>query len=140
MGIHEARIEGTMSKMIQKFLKPRSFKVKVNEILSDTKAQTEAKPQGSVVRLTFFTLKMNKIVAKLPSDNWFQISLYVDDLQISYRYPDWKVVQRKLLDGIKIVEKIRPEERLQVLNKENLYVTLYKIVNPALNRTSTRQH
>ena len=96
MDIHEAGIEGRMFKFIENFLKPRSFKVKVNEILSDTKVQTEGIPQGSVVSPTFFILKINKIVAKLPNDNRFQISLYMDDLQISYRHPDWKVVQIKL--------------------------------------------
>ena len=40
MDIHEAEIEGRMVKFFQNFLKPRSFQVKVNEILSDTKAQT----------------------------------------------------------------------------------------------------
>ena len=40
-------------------------------------------PQESVVIPTFFILKINKIVAKLPNDNSFQISLYMDALQIS---------------------------------------------------------
>ena len=54
MDIHEAGIEGRLFKFIQNFLKPRSFKVKVNEILYDTKVQTEGIPQGSVVSPTFF--------------------------------------------------------------------------------------
>ena len=105
MDIHEAGLEGRMFKFIQNFLKPRSFKVKVNKILSDTKAETEGIPQGSVVSPNFFKLKINELVAKLSNDNRFQISLYMDDLQISYRHPDWKVVQRKLQDSINIVEK-----------------------------------
>ena len=36
MDIHEAGIEGRMFNFIHNFLKPRSFKVNVNEILSDT--------------------------------------------------------------------------------------------------------
>ena len=88
MDIHEAGIEGRTFKFIQNFLKPRSFKVKVNEILSDTKVQTEGIPQESVVSPTSFILKINKIVAKLPNDNKFHMSLYMDDLQISYRHPD----------------------------------------------------
>ena len=83
MDIHEAGIEETMSKFIENFLKPRSFKVKVNEILSDPKVQTEGIPQGGVVSPTFFILKVNKVVAKLPDDNRLQISLYMNDLQIS---------------------------------------------------------
>ena len=86
MELHEAGIERRMFKFIENFLRPRSFKVKVHEILSDTKVQTEGRPQGSVVSPTFFTLKINEIVAKLPNDNILQISLYMDDLQISFRY------------------------------------------------------
>ena len=76
MYIHEAGIEGRMFKIIQNFLKPRSFKVTVNEILSVTKVQTESIPQGSVVSPTFFILKMNKIVVELLNDNRSQISLH----------------------------------------------------------------
>ena len=63
MDIHEAGIEGRMFKSIQNFLEPRSFKVKVNEILSITKVQTGGIPQGSVVSPTFSILKINKILA-----------------------------------------------------------------------------
>ena len=41
MDIHEAGMERRMFKFIKNFLKPRSFKVKANEILSDIKVQTE---------------------------------------------------------------------------------------------------
>ena len=92
MNISESGIEVSMFNFIQNFLKPRSFTVKVNGILSDAKVQAEGKPQGSVVCPTFFILKINKIVAQLPNDNRFLISLSMDDLQISYRYPNWMVI------------------------------------------------
>ena len=69
--IHETGIEGRMFKFFKNFLKPRSFKVKFNEILYDTKVQTEGIPQGSVVSTTFFILKINKNVAELPNGNKF---------------------------------------------------------------------
>ena len=65
MDINAAGIEGKIFDFIQNILKPRSFKVKVNEILSDTKVQKEGIPQGSVNSPTLFILKMNKIAAKL---------------------------------------------------------------------------
>ena len=68
---------------MQNILKPSSFKVKVNEVLSDTKSQTEGTPQGRVVNPTFFILKINKNVAWLPTDNCFQKSLCTDDQHIS---------------------------------------------------------
>ena len=94
-----------MLSFLQNFLKPRSLKVKVKEFLSDTKVQTEDISQGSVVSPTFFILKINKIVAQLPNDNRFQISLYMDVLKMSYRHPKWRVVERKVQEGTNIVEK-----------------------------------
>ena len=63
MEIHKAAIEGIICNFIQNFLKQRSIKVKVNEIPSERKVQTEGILRGSVVSLTFFILKINKIVA-----------------------------------------------------------------------------
>ena len=105
MDIHKAGIEGIIFILIQNFLKPRSIKVKVNEITSETKVQTEGILRGSVVSLTFFILKINKIVAQVPNYNSFQISFYMDDLQITFRHPNWNVVETKLQDSITTVEK-----------------------------------
>ena len=105
MDIHETGIEGRTFIFIQNFLKLRSFKVKVNEILSDTKVQTWGISQGSIVSPLFFMLEINKFVAELPIYIRFQIPLYMDDLQISYRHPNWKVVERKLQSSINVVEK-----------------------------------
>ena len=102
MDIHEAGIERRMLKFIENFLKPRSFEVKVNELLSDTKVQTEGITHRSVViSPSFFTLKINKIVAELPNHNGLQISLYMDDILPP---PNQKVVERNLQNNINIVE------------------------------------
>ena len=106
VSIHEARIERRMFTFIQNFLKPRSFKVKVNEILYDTKVQTEDIPRGSVVSPTLLILKINKIVAQLPNDNRFKISLYKEDLLLFCHHPNLKINERKLQNNITIVGKI----------------------------------
>ena len=59
--IQEAGIEGRAFNLMQNFLKPSSFKVKVNENLSDTKVQTEGIPQCSVASPTFCVLKKTKL-------------------------------------------------------------------------------
>ena len=105
MDFDEAGIQERIFNFKQQFLKFRSFKVKVNETLPDTKIKTEGMPQGTVVSPTFFILKINRTVAQLPNDDKFQISLYMDDLQISYCHPKMKVGERKLQDSINIVEK-----------------------------------
>ena len=78
---------------LKKILKPRYFNVKVNVTLSDTKDQTEGLPQGSVISLKFFILKINKIVPEMSRENRFQISLYDENLQISYRHPDRRMLR-----------------------------------------------
>ena len=108
MDINEAEIEGRMFNLIQNFFKPISFKINVNEIQSDAKVQTEGIPQERVVSPKLFILKVKKIVALLPKDNRFQISLYMEDLQISYRHQDWRAVEKKLLDIMHNVEKNSP--------------------------------
>ena len=105
MDLSEVRIKGRMLNFIQNFLRTRSFKVEVNEILSDTKIQTEGISQGNIVSPIFSILKINEFLVQLPNENRFQISLYKDDLQISYRHPGWRTVERRLQDRIAIVEK-----------------------------------
>ena len=87
MDKNEAGKEGRMLNFIKNFLKPRSFKV--NEILSDTKVETEGIPQGSVVSPTFFILKIKKSLAQSPIGNRFRISIFMDDLQISSKTDDF---------------------------------------------------
>ena len=54
---------------------------------------------------TFFILKINKILSHLSNDNRFQILLYMDDLEITYSYPNWRIVERKIQDIMNIFEK-----------------------------------
>ena len=51
-----------------------------------------------------FILEINKIVILLPTNNRFQVSFHMDDLQIPYRHLDPKIVKKKLEEGTKIVE------------------------------------
>ena len=141
MNLSEAEIEGRMLNFIQNFFKSRSFRVEVNEALSDTKVQTEDMPQGSVVSSTFFILKIKKIVAQFSSDNRFQTSHYMDYLQISYRHRDLRIVERSLKNSINVVEKIAQKNSFKFsTSKPSIYVTLYQTVELAFNRGSIRQH
>ena len=111
---------------LKKILKPRYFNVKVNVTLSDTKDQTEGKPQGSVVSPTFFIMK-KKTVARLPKDNRFQTSFYIDDLQISYRHRNCEVVQRKLQDSINIVKKFAQKNGFKFSTNKTFMLQFTKI-------------
>ena len=104
--------------------------LKFNEILSDTKIQSEDIPHVSVVSPTFFILKLNKNVAQLPSHNRFQISLYMDDLQISYRHTDWRIVERRLQDSIHIVEKYAQKNGFTFSTSKTSMLHFTKLSNP----------
>ena len=53
-------------------------------------------PQGSVLSLTLFALKINDIINQIPKDPNFHYSLYEDDHQIGYHHMDINVIQRAL--------------------------------------------
>ena len=85
-------------------------------------------------------LKINKFVDQLPNDKRFQISPYTDDLQTSYRHPDWRIVEMMLQDSIDFVEKFAQKNGFKFSNSQNIYVILCGAVEPASDRISTRKH
>ena len=50
-------------------------------------------PQGSVLSVTLFIIKIDGISQLVPKDPKFQCSLFVDDLQLSYRHHDLEDVE-----------------------------------------------
>ena len=84
--LNDTETAGKMFNFIQIFLKPRSLKVKISEGLSDTNSETGGIPKRRAINLTCFTLKINKIVVRLPTITSFQIYLYMDNLQMLYRH------------------------------------------------------
>ena len=65
------------------FIKDRKFKIRNGSTLSDEKNQEEGIPQGSVLSVTLFSIKINNITKCLSPR--VDGSLYVDDLLICYR-------------------------------------------------------
>ena len=45
----------------------------------------------------------------MTNDNRVQISLYMEDLQISYRHPDWSTDGRRLQDSKQFIENFAPK-------------------------------
>ena len=85
-----------MFKFIEQFLKNRTFKVRLQNICGNTYQQFNGVPQGSVLSVTLFALKINIIIMCIPQDQRLLSSLYVDDLQIGYRHSDSQTVETKL--------------------------------------------
>ena len=75
--LHEAGLRGCMPLFISKFLENRNFKVCVGSSLSDSFEQEMGVPQGIILSVTLFSLKINSLAKVLSKD--VEGSLYVDD-------------------------------------------------------------
>ena len=135
MDLNNTGIEGRMLKFIQKFWNRHPIKSKLRKF-----HLIQIFKQKSYISRT----KINIIAAQLANDNIFQISLYMDDFQISYRNPIWSTVKRRLQDGIDNVQKfaLKNDFKFSTSKTSMLYFIciLYQTVEPTSNRNSTRQH
>ena len=74
------------------FLKVRSFKVRVGSTFSVwNHLQEMGVPQGSVLSVTLFSVKINSITQCLKPGVY--CSLYVDDFQICYRSSNMGIIE-----------------------------------------------
>ncbi|GBM23621.1 putative RNA-directed DNA polymerase from transposon X-element [Araneus ventricosus] len=64
---HDLGLRGNLPTFIKNFLKLRKFRVKVESEFSDFFIQEEGVPQGSVLSVTLFILKINNILKQLPT-------------------------------------------------------------------------
>ena len=92
--LHDADLRGRMSTFISKFLSNRKFCIRIGGTLSEIYNQEEGVPQGSILSVTLFSLKINSIVECLLQD--IECSLYVDDFLICYRAKHMSTIERKL--------------------------------------------
>ena len=74
---------GRLPTFINNFLNDGHFKVRVGASLSHLQEQEMGVPQGSILSVTLFSLKINNIVKCL--NPGVECSLYVDDFLICYR-------------------------------------------------------
>ena len=72
-----AGLRGRMPLFISKFFENRNFRVRLGSTLSDHFGQEMGVPQGSILSVTLFSLKINSLAKVLSQD--VQGSLYVDD-------------------------------------------------------------
>ena len=59
--LHEAGLRGRMPAFISKFLENRNFRVRLGSTLSDPFEQEMGVPQGSILSVTLFSLKINSL-------------------------------------------------------------------------------
>ena len=87
------------------------FFVRIGGTLSDMYNQEEGVPQGSILSVTLFSLKINSIVGCLLQD--IECSLYVDDFIICYRAKHMSTIERKLNICLEQLQKWSNENGFQ---------------------------
>ena len=96
--LYNCGLKGRLPQFIQSFLSERRFKVLVNRSLSREHHQIAGIPQGSILSITLFAMKINSIASIIDRD--VHSSLFVDDLQIGYRAVTVNEINLKLQDNI----------------------------------------
>ncbi|GBO11682.1 RNA-directed DNA polymerase from mobile element jockey [Araneus ventricosus] len=92
--LYNCNLRGNLPIFIQDFLKHRQFRVRIENQLPDYFVQEEVVPQGSVLSVTLFTLKLNGILQQLPLT--VKGFLYVDDLYISCTGDNMAFIERQI--------------------------------------------
>ena len=101
--LHKTGLKGRLPMFIADFLSNREFRVRLGGTLSDSFSQEMGVPQGSILSVTLFILKINSIVRCLPPH--VRGSLYVDDFLICYRSKDMRCLERQLQFCLNKIER-----------------------------------
>ena len=87
-------LRGRLPLLIKEFLCDRIFKVRLGSCLSGSYPQEMGVPQGSILSVTLFSIKINSIVRELSPN--VESFLYVDDFLIICRSCHMTFIQRQL--------------------------------------------
>ena len=96
-------VRGRMLRCIQSFLTERTFQVRLGSTLSDVFCQENGVPQGGVLSVTLFAVKINGLAKVIPPS--VSYSLYVDDVQISVSSCNLSSCERQLQLAINRMSK-----------------------------------
>ena len=92
--LYSMGFSGRMPQFIDSFFKSRQFKVRDGSTFSDSVDQEMGVPQGAILSVTLFSIKINSL-AKVLNDH-IDGSLFVDDFSISCRSCNMANVERQL--------------------------------------------
>ena len=92
--LHDMGFRGKLPLFLLNFLIDREFNVRVGSTLSESHEQEMGVPQGSILSVTLFSIKINSIVKTV--HRGVSPSLYVDDFLICYRAKRMENIERQL--------------------------------------------
>ena len=94
------------------------FNVRVNSTYSEIQEQEMGVPQGSILSVTLFSIKINSLAKDL-NDN-IEGSLYVDDFLICYRGTNMNNIERQLQICLNKIEKWAMENEFKFSSSKTL--------------------
>ena len=92
--LEELGLKGRMPILIKNFLDNRSFRIRLGDTLSDPKEQEMGVPQGSILSVTLFNIKINNIVKNINVET--ECAIYVDDFMICFKAKYMRTIERHL--------------------------------------------
>ena len=92
--LHDFGLRGRLPLFISAFLDKRFFRVRVGNTVSGAREQEMGVPQGCILSVTLFSVKINSIVKAICPG--VDCSLYVDDFVICFRPRNMNIIERQL--------------------------------------------
>ena len=92
--LHCFGLRGRLPNFISNVLQDIYFKVPVGSTCSESHPQEMGVPQGRILSVTLFSVKINSIIQCLKSGD--DSSLYVDDFQVCYRSSNMSIIEHLL--------------------------------------------
>ena len=99
----ERMINCRLPMFIKNILFERTFRVRVGSTFLDSQHQKESVPQGSILSVTLFSIKINNIVKCLTPS--IDCAFYVDDFVIRFRATHMNIVERQLQLNLNKINK-----------------------------------
>ena len=101
--LFKAGLRGYLPTFVSKFLENRQFRVRIGSTLSNYFDQEMGVPQGSILSVTLFGLKINSIVDCV--NHGTQCSLFVDDFLACSRSKQMRSIERQLQQCLNNLQK-----------------------------------
>ena len=101
--LYDLGLRGRLPMFLKNFLFERTFRVRVGSTFSDSQYQEEGVPQGSILSVTLFSIKINNIVKCLTPS--IDCAFYVDNFVKCYRATHMNIVEQQLRQNLNKVNK-----------------------------------
>jgi ribonuclease HI len=101
--LHNSGLRGKMPLFIKNFLANRVFRVRLGTVLSDLHSQEMGVPQGSILSVSLFLMKINSI-AKVVNAG-IDSSLFVDDFSITCSSSNMTTIERQMQNCLNKIQQ-----------------------------------